>query len=42
MAKAIDITLKKCLADFALGSKTPRQAAAKILDALNGADLTTF
>jgi chromosome segregation ATPase len=34
--------LTKCLKDICLGSKTPRREAAKILDALNGADLTTF
>jgi hypothetical protein len=36
------VTLPKCLDGIALGSRSPRKAAQKIRDALEGADLKTF
>ncbi len=35
-------TSTKCLDDITLCARSPRRVAAKILDALNGVDLTAF
>ena len=38
----VQYNLTKCLDGISLGSQSPRKEAAKVLDALNGADLTGF